>query len=177
VTAVLRTERLLLRPWQQSDRDAFAALNADPSVMECYPEALTRERSDELADAIDRSMIENGWGLWAVEVPSVAEFVGFVGLKPDEEMIGRPVVEVAWRLAAEHWRRGYATEAALASLDYGFERLGLEEILAFTAVGNRRSRRVMEKLRMTHDPGEDFDHPRVPEGSPLRAHVLYRARR
>lgn len=174
---MLRTERLLLRPWRPSDREPFAAINADPRVMEWFPELLTRQRSDERADAIDRAIVENGWGLWAVEVPSVAEFIGFVGLNADERTIGRPVVEVGWRLAAEHWGNGYATEAGRASLDHGFGALGLPEIVAFTSVGNLRSRRVMERLGMRHDPREDFEHPRVPEGSPLRAHVTYRAER
>jgi RimJ/RimL family protein N-acetyltransferase len=177
VTAVLRTERLVLRSWRASDREPFAALNADPRVMEWFPELLTRARSDEVADRIERAIAENGWGLWAVEVPAVAGFIGFVGLNPDETTLGRRVVEVGWRLDAAHWGKGYATEAARAALAYGFDELGLEAIVAFTAVGNTRSRRVMERLGMTRDPHDDFEHPRVPVGSPVRAHVMYRARR
>jgi 3-dehydroquinate dehydratase / shikimate dehydrogenase len=170
----LRTERLLLRPWREGDRDAFAALNADPRVMEWFPATLTRARSDAVADAIEARLGDQGWGLWAVELPGVADFIGFIGLNPADEELGRPAVEVGWRLAAEHWGRGYAPEGAIAALRHGFEALGLEEIVSFTAVGNLKSRRVMEKIGMTHDGADDFDHPRIAEGSPLRRHVLYR---
>ena len=127
-----------------------------------------------MAAAIDCHMSEQGWGLWAVEIPGVAEFIGLVGLNPADDTLGYPAVEVGWRLAAEHWGRGYAPEAAIASLAYGFDTLALEEIVALTSVGNAKSRRVMEKIGMTHDPGEDFDHPRVPKESPRCRHVLYR---
>ena len=173
----IATERLLLRPWRASDRPPFAALNADPRVMEWFPSRLTAERSDEVAGVIDALLRKQGWGLWAVEVPGVAGFIGFVGLNPADDALGYPAVEIGWRLAAEYWGRGYAPEAALASLAHGFGELGLQEIVAFTATGNQKSRRVMEKIGMTHDPAADFDHPGIPEGSPLRRHVLYRIRR
>ena len=172
--AVITTERLLLRPWRPGDRAPFAALNGDPRVMEWFPAPLTREQSDELAAVIELRMEEQGYGMWAVEVPGVADFIGFVGLNPADATLGRPAIEVGWRLAAEHWGRGYAPEAALASLAHGFERLGLTEIVALTSVGNARSRRVMEKIGMTHNPKDDFDNPRIPPGSPLVRHVLYR---
>jgi 3-dehydroquinate dehydratase/shikimate dehydrogenase len=173
----IATERLLLRPWRASDRAAFAALNADPRVMEWFPSPLAAAESDAMADSIEQRMEQQGgWGLWAVEVPSVADFIGFVGLNRADATLGRPAVEVGWRLAAEHWGRGYAPEAARASLAYGFETLDLEEIVAFTSTGNAKSRRVMEKIGMTHDAHEDFDHPGVAEGHPLRRHVLYRLR-
>jgi RimJ/RimL family protein N-acetyltransferase len=175
--ATLRTERLLLRQWRASDRPAFAALNADPRVMEWFPETLTREQSDAMAESVERRMREQGYGLWAVEVPGAAEFIGIVGLNHLDTTLGSPVVEVAWRLAADHWGRGYAPEAATASLSHGFGTLGLTEIVALTPVGNARSRRVMEKIGMTRDPRADFDHPELPPDSPLRRHVLYRITR
>jgi 3-dehydroquinate dehydratase / shikimate dehydrogenase len=173
--ATIATERLLLRPWRAEDRPAFAALNADPLVMEWFPQTLTRERSDAMAERIERLIEEQGgWGLWAVEAPGVADFIGFVGLNPAGAVLGRPATEIGWRLAAEHWGNGYAPEAALAALDFGFNTLALDEIVAFTSVGNSKSRRVMEKIGMNHDPTADFDHPSIPEASPLVRHVLYR---
>jgi 3-dehydroquinate dehydratase / shikimate dehydrogenase len=131
--ATIATERLLLRPWSPDDRPAFAALNADPLVMEWFPETLTRERSDAVAERIEQLMAEQGgWGLWAVEVPGVAPFIGFVGLNHADSQLGRPAMEVGWRLAATHWGNGYAPEAALAALEYGFNTLALDEIVAFT---------------------------------------------
>jgi len=149
-------------------------MNADPRAMEWFPRTLSAKESAAIADSIDERLTAQGWGMWAVEVPGVAAFVGFVGLNPAEATLGYPAVEIGWRLAAEHWGRGYATEAANASLAYGFGTLGRDEIVSFTAVGNAKSRRVMEKIGMTHDPGDDFDNPRVPEGSHLVRHVLYR---
>jgi ribosomal-protein-alanine N-acetyltransferase len=173
----ITTERLLLRPWRPSDRAPFAALNADPRVMEWFPSTLGRAQSDAMAELIEQRLLLQGWGLWAVELPGIADFIGFVGLNPDAATIGEPVVEVAWRLAAEHWGHGYAPEAATASLAHGFGTLGLEQIVAFTAVGNAKSRRVMEKIGMTRDEAGDFEHPRIAAGSPVRAHVLYRISR
>jgi 3-dehydroquinate dehydratase / shikimate dehydrogenase len=172
--AAITTERLALRAWRASDRHAFAALNADPRVMEWFPETLSRERSDEMADVIAARLLEAGWGLWAVEVPGIADFIGFVGLNPADDVVGWPAVEVGWRLAAEHWGQGYAPEAARAALAFGFDALSLDEIVSLTTVGNLKSRRVMEKIGMSHDPRDDFEHPRIAVGSPLRAHVLYR---
>lgn len=174
----LRTERLVLRAWRDADRAPFAALNADPRVVEHLSAPLARADSDALAARIVAHFAQHGFGPWAVEVPGVTPFAGFVGLAvPPFTARFTPCVEVLWRLAAEHWGRGYASEGARAALDFGFERLGLAEIVAFTVPGNTRSRRVMEKLGMTHDPADDFDHPSLPDGHPLRRHVLYRLRR
>ena len=174
----LRTSRLLLRRWRDDDREPFAALNADPLVMEHFPAPLRRDESNALVDRIERGLDERGWGLWAVEVPGTAAFVGFVGLNPAMfDAPFTPAVEVGWRLARDHWGHGYATEGARAALGFGFETLALDEIVSFTTHGNARSRRVMERLGMRHDPADDFDNPNLPEGSPLRPHVLYRLHR
>ncbi len=173
--AELRTERLLLRRWRPSDRDPFAALNADPVVMEHFPAPLTRYQSDALVDRIEAAFAEHGWGLWAAEVPGVADCIGFIGLSiPRFEAPFTPCVEVGWRLAKEHWGQGYAPEGARAALQLGFDHIGLDEVLSFTTVANAKSRRVMEKIGMTHDPMDDFDHPNVPVDSPVHRHVLYR---
>ena len=169
----VQTERLLLRPWREQDRAPFAALNADSEVMEWFPFTLDAAQSDKLAGLIEQRIADNGWGMWAVEVVGVADFSGFVGLGDAGEQLGYPAIEVGWRLAKEHWGQGYAPEAAIASLAYGFDVLGLAEIVAFTSTGNRKSRRVMEKIGMTHERSRDFDHPRVAPDSPLLRHVLY----
>jgi 3-dehydroquinate dehydratase/shikimate dehydrogenase len=174
VHSTLRTERLLLRPRRLGDRGIFAALNADARVMEWFPATLTRDESNALADRIEQRMDQQGWGWWAVEVPAVADFIGFIGLSPADDTLGYPSVEVGWRLAASFWGRGYAPEGALAAVGFGFQQLALDEIVSFTSVGNRRSRRVMEKLGMAHRSEDDFDHPRIPQTSPLCRHVLYR---
>lgn len=174
----LRTERLYLRRWRPADREPFARLNADRRVVEFLPGPLSREASDARVDRILDHFERYGFGLWAVEIPGVTPFAGFVGLSvPQFEAPFMPCVEAGWRLDADHWNRGYATEGARAVLDYGFRWLGLDEILSYTVPKNLRSRRVMEKLGMTHAPAEDFDHPLLPEGHPLRRHVLYRLRR
>ncbi|MEY4547251.1 MAG: hypothetical protein RL685_3446 [Pseudomonadota bacterium] len=174
----LRTPRLLLRQWLPSDLEPFARLNADPRVMEYFPSTLPRERSDALAARIEAHFVEHHFGLWAVQVLGGAPFVGFVGLSvPGFEAAFMPCVEVGWRLAAEHWGQGYATEAAHAALAFGFDQLGLDEIVSFAVPSNQRSRAVMHRIGMTRDPAEDFDHPRLPPGHLLRRHVLYRARR
>ena len=174
----LRTERLSLRAWRDGDREVFAALNADPVVMEHYPSTLTPEESDAFADRIEARLAEHGWGLWAVEIVDTGAFAGYVGLSPQTwEAHFTPAIEVGWRLAHAYWGRGYAPEGAQAALDYAFGVLGLDEVVSFTAVTNVRSQRVMQKLGMTHDPADDFDHPALPEGDRLRPHVLYRITR
>jgi RimJ/RimL family protein N-acetyltransferase len=171
----LRTDRLLLRRWRPDDRPAFARLNSDARVVEYLVGALSRQESDALADRIEAHFEQHGFGLWAVEVPGITPFAGFIGLAiPRFEAHFTPCVEIGWRLDAAHWNRGYATEGARAALQFGFESLQLKEIVSFTAEANVRSRRVMEKLGMTRAPGDDFDHPRLPAGHPLRRHVLYR---
>ena len=175
---MLRTPRLILRPWRDDDLAPFAALNADPAVMEHLPALLGRAESDALAGRIRSLFEERGLGLWAVEVPGVAPFVGYVGLAPPRfEAHFTPCVEVGWRLARPHWGRGYATEGAAAALDDGFARLGLGAVVSFTVPANRRSRAVMERLGMTHDAADDFDHPAFAPRHPLRRHVLYRLSR
>lgn len=174
----LRTARLILRPWRDDDLDAWAAMNADPRVMEHFPKLLDRAESDAMAVRVRESHAQRGFGLWAVEVPGVVAFAGFVGLSvPRFEAHFTPCVEIGWRLGHAHWGKGYATEAARATLAEGFGRLGLDEIVAMTAVGNTRSRHVMEKLGMTRSAADDFDHPMVQAGHPVRAHVLYRLQR
>src|SRR4051812_35360969 len=150
-------------------------MNADPRVMEFFVARHDRAASDAMIDRIEAHFDAHGFGLWAVEVPGVAPFIGFTGLAVARfEAPFTPCVEIGWRLAAAHWGQGYAAEAARLALAYGFESAGLAEILSFTAVDNGRSRTVMERLGMQRDPVEDFDHPLVPEGHPLRRHVLYR---
>ncbi len=169
----LRTARLLLRRWRPADRPAFAAMNADPRVMEHFPSVLTTEESDALADLIDLHFGRHGYGLWAAEIPGTAPFAGFIGLSiPAFAAPFAPCVEIGWRLAAEYWGRGYAVEGARAVLAHAFGELGLDEVVSFTVAGNVRSRRVMETIGMTRDPADDFDHPWLPAGS--RRHVLYR---
>ena len=172
-----RTPRLLLRGIRARDLDALAAMNGDPRVMEHLPGAMTREESAAQLEEIQQHWAAHGFGWWAVEVPGVAPFIGWVGLaRPRFEAHFTPCVEVGWRLAAAFWNRGYATEGARDALGFGWELRSprLEEIVAFTVPGNARSRRVMEKLGMRHDSGDDFEHPRIPAGHLLRPHVLYR---
>lgn len=174
---VLRTERLILRPWREEDLAPFAAMNADSDVMRHFPAPLSREESDALAGRIRERFADRGWAQWAVEIPGVTPFAGFIGLSvPSFQAHFMPGVEIGWRLARGCWRRGYATEGARAALDFGFGTLKLAEIVSFTVVANQPSRRVMERLGMRHDPAGDFDHPNVPEGHPMRRHVLYRLR-
>ena len=173
--ATLSGGRVLMRQWREEDREAFAAMNCDTRVMEFFRSPLSRAESDAMVDRIAQHFGEHGFGLWAIEVPDVASFIGFAGLA-----IARfsapftPCVEVGWRLAFEHWGHGYATEAARLALGYGFGRLALSEVVSFTSATNHRSRAVMERLGMRRDPAEDFDYPSLPEGHPLRRHVLYR---
>ena len=175
--SVLQTDRLLLRRWREDDLVPFAALNADRNVMEHFPALLEREQSDALARWIERHLAQEGFGLWAVEVAGEVPFIGFVGLnRVPFEAHFTPAVEVGWRLARPHWGKGYATEAARAALTFGFDEVGLTEIVSFTTEGNLRSRAVMERLGMSHDPADDFDHPSPVIGDRLRRHVLYRLR-
>ncbi|MFC9329829.1 GNAT family N-acetyltransferase [Kitasatospora sp. NPDC057015] len=172
----LRTDRLLLRQWRDSDLAPWAALNADPEVREYFPEVLTAEQSADSVARFRSELAERGYGWWAVEVRATGEFIGFTGLDPVDEGLPFTGVEIGWRLARTAWGQGYATEAALAVLEFGFTTLGLPELLAITAHGNLRSRAVMRRIGMTYDPADDFDDPDVPPG-PLRASVLYRIRR
>lgn len=172
----LETERLRLRQWKLADREPFAAMNADPRVMEYFPAALTRAESDAIADRCQLLIEERGWGFWAAECKATHEFIGFVGLHtPSAELPFSPCVEVGWRLSFPRWGKGFASEAAKEALRVGFHPLGLKEIVSFTAVGNLRSRAVMERLGMRESG--TFDHPHVPEGLGLRRHCLYRLAR
>jgi ribosomal-protein-alanine N-acetyltransferase len=156
---------------------SFAKLNRDPVVMEHFPAMLSRAESDELIERIEAGFEENGFGLWALELRDSGEFVGFTGLSvPSFEAHFTPAVEVGWRLARSAWGEGYATEAARATLDFGFGEVGLDEVVSFTTPANQRSRAVMERLSMSHDPADDFDHPSLPASHVLRRHVLYRLR-
>ncbi len=175
----VRTDRLILRRWREADREPFAALNADPAVTEYLQGQMSREASDAFVDRIEEQWDRAGWGLWAVEVAGVSRFIGYVGLWPADYVFGSPMVEVGWRLAHRYWGNGYATEAAREALRFGFEDVGLEEIVSFTVPQNVRSRRVMERIGLVRDPSDDFDHPRVdPRAYPqLVRHVLYRLSR
>lgn len=173
----LRGERVLLRGWEPDDLAPFAAMNADPRVMEHYPAPLTRGESDAFVrERIAKQFAELGFGLWAVEVPGITPFVGYVGLSVHTfDADFTPCVEIGWRLAFEHWGEGYATEAARVAIEFGFAEAGLDEIVSFTTPANRRSVAVMERLGMTY--AGEFDHPRLPPGHRLRRHVLYRLAR
>jgi len=174
----LETDRLILRNWQDEDVEPFAAMNADPDVMQHFPTALTLDETIRLVEKLIAQFAVNNFGLWAVELKSSHEFIGFVGLVvPNFEAHFTPCVEVGWRLAKSHWGNGYAPEGALAVMRDGFERIGLNEIVSMTATTNKKSIRVMEKIGMLRDPADDFDHPRLPVGSVLRRHVLYRQSR
>lgn len=174
---IVTTSRLVLRPFDDMDRAPFFALNTHPLVVESLGSSPTRAESDDMIDRFAAEMRREGWGLWAVEEPGDggAPFVGMVGLhRVSPELPCAPAVEIGWRLHPDSWGHGYATEAAAAALRFGFEDAGLREIIAFTTTRNARSQAVMERIGMRRDPGGDFDHPSVPEGSPLRRHVLYR---
>jgi RimJ/RimL family protein N-acetyltransferase len=172
---VMRTGRTVLRPWEASDLEPFASLNADAEVMRYFVSPLTRAESDRLARRFIDHFQAHGFGFWALEIPGTSRLAGFVGLMHVSFSASfTPAVEIGWRLARPMWGRGYASEAARAAVRFGFERLGLAEIVACAVPGNARSRAVMERIGMVHDPVGDFDHPLVPAGHPLRRHVLYR---
>jgi RimJ/RimL family protein N-acetyltransferase len=177
VTLALRTPRLLLRQWRDEDVEPFVAMSADAEVMELLLGPYDRAKSEEWVAWARNYWREHGYGQWVVEVPGEAEFAGIAGLNRIAwEAHFTPAVEVGWRLVRGFWGRGIAFEAARATIEDGFSRLGLREIVAITTPPNRRSRRLMERLGMVRDPAGDFDHPRVPDGHPLKRHVLYRIR-
>jgi ribosomal-protein-alanine N-acetyltransferase len=171
----LKTPRLILRPWREEDFDAFADLMADREVTRFLMGPLDRAASDVAAARLKEQVERLGYGFWALEVPGVAPFIGLTGLLPVAfDAPFTPAVELGWRIARAHWGRGYVSEAARAAVDFGFQELGLDELVAFTVPANTRSRAVMKRIGMTHDEADDFDHPRVPDGHPLKRHVLYR---
>jgi RimJ/RimL family protein N-acetyltransferase len=175
VSSSLATARLLLRPFRAGDLAPFAALNAHPLVVEWLGRRTTAE-SAALTERINAEIDREGWGFWAVEVVGGEPFIGMAGLhRVDPSFPFAPTVEIGWRLHPAHWGRGYATEAAAASLDHGFAS-GIEEVVAFTAAGNMRSQAVMRRIGMERDLTADFDHPGLPADSTLLGHVLYRVR-
>ena len=172
---MIETRRLRLRQWREADRKPFAAMNADPEVMAYFPELYSRARSDGFVDSQMAHLDARGWGWFAIETRDSERFCGFVGLaEPGFEAPFMPAVEIGWRLARPFWGKGYATEGARATIALAFDDLGIDELVSFTAVANRRSRAVMERLGMRYDPVDDFDHPRIAAGHPLARHVLYR---
>jgi len=173
---VIRTDRLLLRRWRDDDRPAYVAMNQDPAVMEYMQGLQTADVSNAFIDRVEAHWEEHGWGLWAVEVPGIAPFIGFVGLWPATQILGWDSVETGWRLGRVQWGHGYATEAAREALRFGFREVGFPEIDSFTVPQNVRSRAVMERIGLVRDPDGDFDHPRVDpvEYPRLVRHVLYR---
>ncbi|HET9897707.1 MAG TPA: GNAT family N-acetyltransferase [Streptosporangiaceae bacterium] len=168
----IRTERLVMRRWQESDREPFAVMNGDPDTLLYFPETLDRTASDNLVDLIETRFAEQGFGLWALEVSGTGEFIGFTGLNPlPQDVPGNGGMEVGWRLAKHAWHHGYATEAAKAARDVAFDGAGLDELWSMTAVLNEPSQAVMRRIGMTEVAR--FGHPRIPEGSPLRPHVMF----
>lgn len=171
----VETERLILRRWEPRDLEPMAAMGEDPEVMRHMPKMLSRDETESMIGRIEAEFEERGFGLWAVEMRASGEFAGWVGLhQVGFETAFTPAVEVGWRLARRAWGNGYATEGGRAALKFGFEKIGLPEIVSFTVPANEKSIAVMERLGMRRDPNEDFDHPLLPEGHRLRRHVLYR---
>jgi RimJ/RimL family protein N-acetyltransferase len=169
----IRTARLLMRRWRDSDRDPFADMNADPEVMRYFPSTMDREASDDFVDRIEQRFEEQGFGLWALEVAETGEFIGYTGLNPMPEGVpGAGEQEIGWRLARRAWHHGYATEAARAALEVGLVRAGLPRIWSMTSVINIPSQKVMLRIGMRKHA--TFDHPRVEAASPLRPHVVFR---
>lgn len=174
----LRTPRLILRPWRDADVDAFAAMFDDPRVMEFLLPARDRAAIDAIVGRVRAHFAAHGFGWWAAELNATGQFIGFIGLsRVPFEAHFTPAVEIGWRLASAHWGQGYATEGAKAALKAGFTDFGLQEIVSFTVPANRRSWHVMQRIGMTHDAADDFDHPRLAEDDPLRRHVLHRISR
>lgn len=174
----LKSERLILRPWREADLEPFAALNGDPLAMRFMPGTMTRQETRAMIGRIEDHHRAHGFGIWALEAPGVAPFIGFLGL----QRVGfdapfMPAVEVGWRLAPAFWGKGYATEGAKAALRFGFEDLNLDQIVSFTVLANKPSWAVMDRIGMTRDPKDDFDHPRLQVGHTLRRHILYRMKR
>lgn len=171
----IHTERLVLRQWREQDREPFVELNADPRVMEFFPRTWTREESEASFQSSRNHIEKYGWGKWAACLRETDEFVGRIGLEEvDFQAHFSPNVELGYRIAYKYWGKGYATEGARAALEYGFQGLQLEEIVAFTPVQNVRSQLVLERIGMHRNPEEDFDHPKLPKGHRLSRHVLYR---
>ncbi len=170
----IKTQRLLLRQWRLTDFNLFAEINSSKTVMKYFPNTLSRSQSDEFATNIQQQISEKGWGFWAVEIPSVCEFIGFVGLnKPVYQLPFSPCIEIGWRLSEKYWSQGFATEAAQAALVIAFKQLALTEVVAFTSRLNTPSEKVMQRLNMQNTK-TTFEHPKVPYGHILREHLLYK---
>lgn len=173
--AILETDRLILRQWRETDQAPFAALCADPEVMACFPAPLARAESDAIVERCTSLIAARGWGLWAVEAKAAGTCIGLIGLHmPAAALPFSPCVEISWRLARAWWGQGLACEGARAALGFGFDALGLDEIVAFTTLANARSRALMARLGMARDDAGDFDHPDLSAGHPLQRHCLYR---
>lgn len=174
----IKTKRLILCPWRESDLEPFAKMNADPKVMKYFPSVLSKEESNQTVKKMESKIKETGYGFLAVSLLDTAEFIGFIGLNSIDNsnwpVHFSPAIEIGWRLAVPYWGKGYATEGAIACLKYGFESLNLKEIVSFTAEKNKPSRAVMERIGMHYDPKGDFDHPKLLEKHPLKKCVLYR---
>ncbi len=172
---IIETARLILRTWQDADLEPMLAINQDPRVMEYFPALGDRESTKLLMENIRQHHEEHGFSLYAVELKETQEFIGFVGLAfPSFDAHFMPAVEIGWRLAFAHWSKGYATEAAKAVLHYAFTKLNLEEVVSFTVSSNFRSRQLMKRIGLHHNPQDDFDHPKLADDSLLKRHILYR---
>jgi RimJ/RimL family protein N-acetyltransferase len=169
----INTERLIMRGWRESDLAPWAAMNADPQVRQYLGPVLTFEQASAWVLNFQDDLDRDGFGFWAVQVRASGEFIGFTGLGTVDDEMPFTGIEIGWRLARPAWGHGYATEAARAALQYGFDIMGLPEIVAVTMARNLRSQAVMRRIGMTTDPAEDFDDPDVDESS-LRRHVVYR---
>lgn len=170
---IIRTERLILRPWEESDFELFAEINNDQRVMEYLPSTKNREESDQTAQSFAEGILKRGWGFWAVSLIETGDFIGTIGLD-DRYSLFPSMIEVGWRLNFSYWGKGYATEGAKAALAYGFGNLNLEEIVAFTAIQNERSKAVMKRVGLKHNPEEDFNHPNLPGDHPLSKQMVCR---
>lgn len=174
---IIETKRLILRTWQESDYEPMCQINQDKLVMEYFPELLDEKQTQKLISKVDKHYKDHGFTFYATELKDTHEFIGMVGLAYVEMSFTEhftPNIEIGWRLAHKFWGKGYATEAASAVLDYAFNKINLKEVVSFTTVNNERSRRVMEKIGMTNNPSDNFDHPKIPDDHPLKRHVLYR---
>lgn len=175
---ILETERLILRTWKPSDCQPMLDINQDPQVMEYFPRLQDLATTKKLIETINEHQKEHNFSLYATELKETNEFIGFIGLITiDFDAHFTPAVEIGWRLSRAHWGKGYAPEGARVVLDYGFRELHLPEIVSVTAVENKKSRRVMEKIGLHYDPADDFDHPKLADDSPLKRHVVYRLSR
>lgn len=171
---MIETERLILRPYREDDRDAFAALNGHPEVGAWLGGVLTREQSDAMMDRITAHIAQHGFGFWAAERRADGRLVGAIGLMVMGDDLPAPgAIELGWRLHPEAQGAGLATEGAAAARDWAFAELGVPEVVAITADTNVRSQAVMRKIGMTPDPARDFDHPRLATDHPLRRHVFF----